>query len=119
MNEILDSIAREYQWPNYPQTKQQEIIALRPSIIPAAVGRYVGDEDVFDVFARGDRLFGRFPGAGEVEIHATEQDRFFVPQFGSPFIRFERQGDAPASSVRMGSNGRMEFRREKCVLSAR
>jgi CubicO group peptidase (beta-lactamase class C family) len=111
VSELMQSIAREYQWPGYPQTGQQEVVPMPRSIMTAAIGRYAYEDDILEVFARDNRLFGRMPGAGEVEIFATGEDRYFVPQFGSSFIRFEISDDRRVSGIRAGKDGRMRFER--------
>lgn len=99
--EILDSIARVYQWPHYGSTNmwppdapvaQQEVTAIPPDLITASVGHYKADESLTMRLTEKDaRLLIELPGYGEAEVFATSGDRLLCPQllfsdFGSPWL---------------------------------
>jgi CubicO group peptidase (beta-lactamase class C family) len=102
IKEVLDSIARAYQWRNYDFTNmrppdaslpQQEVIEVPQELIMASVGQYrLDDEDTFRIFEKKQHLFIDWPGEGEAEIFTTPSGRMFCASlpFGSPWLTFVR-----------------------------
>jgi len=105
IKEVLDSIARAYEWPRYDSTnqwppdasmRQQEVLTVPSDLIAASVGKYRLDADhTMQLTERGRHLFIDSPGDGEAEVFATPGGRLFCPQlifsdFGSPWLRFVR-----------------------------
>lgn len=103
IKEVLGSIARSYDWPDYASTNQwppsasitqQEVVPLPRAVVSAAIGRYALDANtVIQIFARDDRLFLNWPGDGEAEVFRTPDGRLFCPQLtfselGDPFLRY-------------------------------
>ena len=102
IKEVLDSIARAYQWRNFDVTNmqppdaslpQQEVIKVPLELVKASIGQYrLDDEDTFRIFEKKQHLFIDWPGEGEAEIVATPSGRMFCASlpFGSPWLTFVR-----------------------------
>ena len=102
IKEVLDSIARAYQWRNFDVTNmqppdaslpQQEVIKVPLELLKASIGQYrLDDEDTFRIFEKKQHLFIDWPGEGEAEIVATLSGRMFCASlpFGSPWLTFVR-----------------------------
>ncbi|MGB6603604.1 MAG: serine hydrolase domain-containing protein [Steroidobacteraceae bacterium] len=103
IKEIIASIARAYRWPHYQATNQwpptakiaqQEVTAMPQDMLSAAAGEYtLGDHTRITLFARGDRLFLRWPGNGDAEVFHTPDGSYFCPpltfwELGDPRLRF-------------------------------
>ena len=98
IKEVLDSIARAYQWRNFDVTNmqppdaslpQQEVIKVPLELVKASIGQYrLDDEDTFRIFEKKQHLFIDWPGEGEAEIVATPSGRMFCASlpFGSPWL---------------------------------
>lgn len=128
IKEVLDSIARVYQWPQYDSTNQrppdastapQEVSLIPIDLIAASVGIYQFDEGhTVQLVAKGKHLFIQWPGAGVAEVFATQDGRWFCPQlifsdFGSPWLQIVRADDAgkTVSKIVIGGEGGAEFSR--------
>jgi hypothetical protein len=73
---VLQSIAREYQWPDYKPTKQREVRKLDPGLLKTYEGRYGDERSPMTVRAEGPRLFLEGPGVGRLELLAEANDSF-------------------------------------------
>jgi CubicO group peptidase (beta-lactamase class C family) len=77
LSEIINSIATEYDWPDYSPDN-------RPlAVDPRVYGRYVGDyevspEVVFSVVREGDRLFINSPGIDRAPLFLESETDFFL-----------------------------------------
>jgi CubicO group peptidase (beta-lactamase class C family) len=75
--EVVQSIAREYQWPDYKPTTQREVRAVDPELLKSYEGRYGsrGDSEI-TVRSEGRRLFLEGPGVGRLELFGEEGETF-------------------------------------------
>lgn len=125
IKEILDSISRVYEWPNYGPTtqqppgamiKQQSVIPVPQRTLAAASGHYkLGYELVIDVYSRGNRLLMNWRGSGVAEVFATTAGQFFCPQLtfsdvGSPWLQLVESNDGTITSI-LAAQGSVEFQR--------
>ena len=114
IKEVMESIARVYEWRHYDSTNQwppsatigqQEIATLPDDAVTAAVGRYTLDSSTsVRVFARNKRLYLEWPRAGAAEIFRTADGRLFCPQLtfselGDPFLRLRTAQDGTVSEI--------------------
>ncbi len=76
INEILSSIANEYQWEDYlPQP--HEIVTIAPTLLDDYVGRYqVNPDRVLTIVKENGKLFGQPTQAPKVELFAVSESRF-------------------------------------------
>lgn len=103
IKEIMASIARAYRWPHYEATNQwppaakiaqQEVTAMPQDMLAAAASEYALDDHTrIILFARGNRLFLRWPGNGDAEVFRTPDGSYFCPpltfsELGDPQLRF-------------------------------
>jgi CubicO group peptidase (beta-lactamase class C family) len=127
VKEVLESIARVYEWPHYDSTnqwppaaaiRQQEITTIRDEVAAAAVGHYSLDPNTsIRIFAKNQRLFIHWPRSGNAEIFRTPDQRLFCPQLtfselGNPFLRL-RAADQGAVSELLGADGQVVLRAVK------
>jgi CubicO group peptidase (beta-lactamase class C family) len=79
VSEVLQSIAKEYEWPDFTPTRQREVVRVDGAILRSYEGRYRLERDnLISIQAEDDRLFAKFPGIGRVELYAESQTRFFI-----------------------------------------
>jgi CubicO group peptidase (beta-lactamase class C family) len=127
IKEVMESIARVYEWPHYDSTnqwpplaaiRQQEVTAIPDDVAAAAAGRYSLDAQTsIRVFSQDRRLFIQWPRSGTAEIFQTPDRRLFCPQltfseWGNPFLRFHA-GDQGAPSQLLGADGQVVLRAMK------
>jgi len=76
INEILRSIANEYQWEDYlPQP--HEIVTIAPTLLDDYVGRYLVNPDrVLTVAKENDKLFAQPTQSPKVELFAISESHF-------------------------------------------
>jgi len=126
IKEILDSIARVYNWPGYGPTTQQPpaagihqqlVMPVSRQTLTASAGKYrMGDTVIFEIRSRGAHLFLDWPRLGMAEIFATADGRFFCPQlifsdFGSPWLRFISGRDGKVEKILADDDGGVELSR--------
>jgi len=88
IKEVLDSIARAYEWPRYDSTtqwppdasmEQQEVLTVPSDLIAASVGNYRLDADhTMQLTERGKHLFIDWPDDGEAEVFATPRGQIVL-----------------------------------------
>lgn len=127
IREIMASVARAYHWPHYEATNQwppaagitqQEVSALPHEMLSAAAGEYaLGDGTRISLFARGDRLFLRWPQNGEAEVFHTPDGSYFCPpltfsELGDPRLRFVPDISGKVQKI-IASYGTQTFTRQR------
>ncbi|HEV8604636.1 MAG TPA: serine hydrolase [Tepidisphaeraceae bacterium] len=79
VSEVLQSIAKEYQWPDYRPTRQREVLKVDAALLRSYEGRYRLNGDTFlTIHIEDDRLFAKLPGMGTVELFAESKNTFFI-----------------------------------------
>jgi CubicO group peptidase (beta-lactamase class C family) len=105
--EVLQSIAREYGWPDYRPTRQREVVRVAAAVLRSYEGKYrAGRDATIDVRADGERLFAKLPGLGPVELFGEAEDRFFTSP-GGMAVTFVWAGGR-AAAIKVGAGGREE-----------
>ncbi len=77
---ILEAIARQYHWPDYPiaTPPQRTAAKIEPAAATACTGRYeLANNRMITFVAEKDRLFTRIDGFPDEEFLPEAEDRFF------------------------------------------
>ena len=125
IKEVLGSISRVYDWPEYGATTQQPpsasigqqlVVPIPPPVLKAAPGQYALDDIHITLFRRGQRLFVEWPTNGTAEVFATPDGRLFCPplifsDIGTPWLRLHDTGPGNVPGIVAGDDERIEFRR--------
>lgn len=79
VHEVLDSIASEYDWPNYPIKGQAKSVPIPEYALTSLPGIYELEPD-FPVTITADdgRLFFHIPTQGRTELYASTPTSFFI-----------------------------------------
>ncbi|MGH7943424.1 MAG: serine hydrolase domain-containing protein [Opitutaceae bacterium] len=124
--EILESIARVYEWPNYGRTNMwppeaplaQQIVTPVPSrLMDASEGKYVTESgESMSLLKKEGSLFLALPIEGEAEVFAANDGRLFCPSLlfsdlGSPWLTFEQDGHGSVKKIRAGYEAFATFNR--------
>ncbi len=109
--EVLEAIARVYQWPDYPQTSVK-VVRLAPELLDRYRGIFehpVGGR--FEIVREGDELYGSRSGSDEKDkLLAASETEFYLESQRSK-VQFElKEGQAVAFTVRVGGR---EIRAER------
>jgi len=81
--EILASIAKEYQWLNFPTRAQMSAVPLSKFLLERLPGQYqLGRAGPVTVVARGDRLIAQSETYGEIELFGKNDDSILQPLVG-------------------------------------
>ena len=79
INEILDSIAAEYGWPDYSKKGQTESVPIPANALVSIPGEYELEPDFsVTVIADTGRLFLQIPTQGRTELYASSPTSFFI-----------------------------------------
>lgn len=113
ISEVLDSVAREYAWPDYVSTTpQQEYAPVPPSVQRSYAGVYEApDRPRLTVIFEDDKLFAR---AGEDEwfrIYPASASEFFATDNVTRFT-FEKTADGQVREV-IARSGNVEIHRRR------
>lgn len=77
--EILDSIAAEYNWPDYAAKGQIEAVPIPAEALMAIPGEYELEPDfAVSITAENERLFFHIPTQGRTELYASSPESFFI-----------------------------------------
>lgn len=77
--EVLDSIAREYKWPDYELLKQREKVSISPEDLKKYVAVYTSLDMPFDIELKliDGQLHGQATGQANVHLTAISTSEFF------------------------------------------
>jgi CubicO group peptidase (beta-lactamase class C family) len=104
INEILRSIAKEYQWEDY-LSPAFEIVAVEPKQLDGYVGRYLVNPDrVLAVSKENDKLFGTPTQSPKVELFSISENAFIRKDVDIQY-RFLKNPDGKADTVKINSEG--------------
>jgi CubicO group peptidase (beta-lactamase class C family) len=82
-NEIIASIAKEYQWPKFPTRAQMSAVPISKFLLERLPGRYqLGPVGPVAIVARGDKLIAQSEAYGELELFGKTEDSIFQPLIG-------------------------------------
>jgi CubicO group peptidase (beta-lactamase class C family) len=126
IKEVLGSVSRVYEWPDYGPTTQQppdadmpqqQVIPVSRDIVIAVPGEYAIPEGLtMKVYSRGTRLFIDWPQDGVAEVFATSDGRLFCPQLtfselGSPWLQVIEDRPGVVTRIKSSDEEGVEFRR--------
>ncbi len=126
IKEVLRSIAKAYEWPEFGETAQQppsanlapqQVAPVPRAVLDHASGVFVAEWGIeIRLRASGGRLFLEWPGFGSAEIFATADGRFFSPPLifsdvGSPWLQFMARPDGTIDRIRAADDGSVQLRR--------
>jgi hypothetical protein len=95
--ELLDAIAREYDWPEY--LPNHTAIGLSPQAYDAYVGAYeLHPSLTIEISRQDDRLYLAAPGQAPLELSPASDSVFFMRELNSE-IRFTRDDDGMVSGL--------------------
>jgi CubicO group peptidase (beta-lactamase class C family) len=77
VGEVLQSIAREYRWPDYKPATQREVRKVDPELLKTYEGHYGAEGSQITVRADGHRLFLEARGVGRLDL-LPEADGSFI-----------------------------------------
>ena len=104
MNEILRSIAKEYNWSEYP-IAQKITVDIAPAVLKSLVGKYeLTKEFVIAVKQKGSQLFVEGTNQPELELVAEAENSFIVVGAGAT-ISFERNEKGEVTNLVLKQNG--------------
>ena len=108
IDEILTSIATEYQWPSRRQS-ERDVVNLTARQLQGLIGKYAlppgpsGAPVFFEISRADGKLFAELTGLGSyprMELYAASADSFFT--INDLPVAFTRDGSGRAQRVRMG-----------------
>lgn len=113
MNEITNSIADTYHWPNYDPI-EKKTISVDPTILKKYVGNYFSQDKQLEINTTEGKLFIDFKnGNGSMQLFPTTKCHFFIQQEDVTIEFLECQGK-PDSLVQIDPKGvKSTFNRKK------
>ncbi len=100
INEILRSIAKEYQWEDY-LPEPHELIAVAPALLEEYAGRYLLNPDrVLSITTENGRLFAEATQSPKVELLAISENDFIRKDAAIQY-RFLRKSGGNADTVKI------------------
>jgi hypothetical protein len=104
--EILDSIATEYGWPDYPVKGQTESVPIPQDALDSIPGVYELEPDFpVTVVADGERLFLQIPTQGLTEIYASTPTSFFITAVDWGPMTFVKDDSGEVTAMMIGPSG--------------
>jgi CubicO group peptidase (beta-lactamase class C family) len=104
--EILDSIATEYGWPDYPVKGQTESVPIPQDALDSIPGVYELEPDFpVTVVADGERLFLQIPTQGLTEIYASTPTSFFITAVDWGPMTFVKDDSGQVTAMMIGPPG--------------
>ena len=108
--EITASVARAYDWPEFPQQQQLPAEHVSKSLLERAPGKYqLNPELAAELRATDGRLFFIGPDGMKFEVFAKDGAQLFAPPMGPHTMTLVETGDGKVTALRR-SDGR-EFKR--------
>jgi CubicO group peptidase (beta-lactamase class C family) len=113
ISEVLESVAREYAWPDYiPTVKQQAYEAISSSIQGSYAGSYEGaDHRRITVIFEEDKLFARESDREWFRIYPASASEFFATENPGRFIFVSRPNGQVDEMITRSDNGDEHRRR--------
>jgi hypothetical protein len=111
VDEILDSVAREYNWSDYlPQTSQLEYAPVPSSIQRSYAGVYTApDQSPVTVIFEDEKLFARAGDDAWLRLYPASESEFFTTQNATRWT-FTRNADGRIEEI-VARAGAIEVRR--------
>lgn len=104
--EVLDSIAAEYEWPDYSIKGQTEAVPIPATALGSIPGEYELEPDFpVTVIADGGRLFLHIPTQGRTELYASSPTSFFITAIDWGPMTFVADDSGQISAMMIGHAG--------------
>ncbi|MGH7597309.1 MAG: serine hydrolase [bacterium] len=104
MNEILRSIAKEYQWEDY-LLEPYEIVSVNPNLLDNYVGRYLVNPDrVLNVTKENGQLFAEPTQSPKIELFPVSEN-VFIRKDAPIQYGFLKKPDGKIDTVKINSQG--------------
>ena len=104
--EILDSIAVEYDWPEYPSKGQTPSVPIPQEALDSIPGVYELEPDFpVTIVADGERLFFHIPTQGRTELYASTPTSFFITAVDWGPMTFARDDSGEVTAMMIGPPG--------------
>ncbi len=110
--EILDSIAREYDWPDYTAKGQIEAVPIPAEALETIPGDYELEPDfAVSIIADNERLFFEIPTQGRTELYASSPDSFFITALDWGPMTFVSDESGQVTDMMIGHPGQQSSHR--------
>jgi CubicO group peptidase (beta-lactamase class C family) len=104
--EILDSMASEYDWPDYPVKGQTVSVPIPQDAINSIPGDYELEPDFpVTIVADGKRLFLQIPTQGRTELYASTPTSFFITAIDWGPMTFATDDSGQVTDMMIGNPG--------------
>ncbi|KAA6438562.1 serine hydrolase [Dyadobacter flavalbus] len=103
-DEILNSIARVYQWPNFYKPTVRQTVVVPESVLEAYVGNYQEDNLIYTITRENNRLFEHVKGSSRAELFPKSPTQFFFRSFDAE-VEFVRDASGKVVKRTMVYNG--------------
>lgn len=104
--ELLDSIATEYDWPDYPLKGQTASVPIPQEALDSIPGVYELEPDFpVTIVADGERLFFEIPTQGRTELYASTPTSFFITAIDWGPMTFAKDDSGEISAMMIGPPG--------------
>ena len=110
--EILDSIAAEYDWPDYSAKGQRETMPIPADALGSVPGEYELEPDfAVTVIADNGRLFLHIPTQGRTELYASSPTSFFNTAIDWGPMTFAADDSGQVTAMMIGHPGQQSTHR--------
>jgi CubicO group peptidase (beta-lactamase class C family) len=104
--ELLDSIATEYDWPEYPLKGQTASVPVPHEALDSIPGVYELEPDFpVTIVADGERLFFEIPTQGRTELYASTPTSFFITAIDWGPMTFAQDDSGEVAAMLIGPPG--------------
>lgn len=108
LREIVESVARVYEWPDYPPAKQLEVVPIAADVVDAALGRYELHPGYIASLVDRDGRLTVETMFGEAEVFGRPDGSFAAPLLGIESMQFvkDETGKVAKILIRRGESTR-------------
>ncbi|HEV2800715.1 MAG TPA: serine hydrolase [Pyrinomonadaceae bacterium] len=105
-DEILRSIAREYEWPDFQPT-EKTLASVSPRVFESYVGQYEFRPNVIlTITTEGGRMYGKLPGNPQAEFFPESETKYFLSVPGNPEVTFVKDARGEVTGLNLLIEGR-------------
>jgi CubicO group peptidase (beta-lactamase class C family) len=106
-DEILRSIAREYNWSDFQPT-EKTVVAVNPQIFESYVGQYEFPTGmILTITTENGRMYGKLPGNPRAEFFPESETKYFLSVPGNPEVTFIKNEKGEVTGFNLLIEGRM------------
>lgn len=96
-DEILRSIAREYNWSDFQPTEKTIAAAVNPQTFESYVGRYEFPTGmILTITTENGKMYGKLPGNPRAEFFPESETKYFLSVSGNPEVTFIKKAKSQA-----------------------